>query len=432
MLRVKYTHNYSPPTTFVRFGNVAQYVLTKLTKSDIMTVFLKIHKIMQQLPGQENIATTQQRAGYTQIPTATEFRDAQKKDAEASSSPARGIIVAFGALIGIVIVFLILIGLFRALPGIGSAVAGVFNAVFDSAPQESISLEVENHTLQFADAATFGLVYTVRDVQQSNVSENPFLFSYECIAENETLFDVLQSDGSWRTLPCNTQYATYENAVTVRPIAARKGMTSVQAFLALKDMRDETVLFIANDTDKTDLRIVSETTDTKETTEEVVTTTPEETTTKETVTPTPTAPVAATQPIQYRTVAVSQYTGPADLAVQIVETGIVLNGKFYDVAAIPSERTAAVRFTVRNLGGVPSGSWTFTATLPIEGDETYRYDSPVQRSIPGGSQGEFTLSFDEVLQERSGTIEIRIRPTNTSDRAANNTDITKITIDTDN
>jgi hypothetical protein len=200
-------------------------------------------------------------------------------------------------------------------------------------------------------------------------------------------------------------------------------MTTTEATLALGDeLRDYATLFIANDTDTTDINHSAEESAEEEgatIAEESIEEDPEE----ETVpahTPTPTVPTSIT---------VSRYIGDPDLVLNILETGIVIDGTFYDVAVIPSDRDAAVRFTVRNIGGTPSGAWRFEAHLPIEGDANYTYTSPTQPSLESGMQGEFILSFDDVLHDDRGTIEIRLLPENPRDRSANNVDVAEIVID---
>jgi hypothetical protein len=125
-------------------------------------------------------------------------------------------------------------------------------------------------------------------------------------------------------------------------------------------------------------------------------------------------------------------TTPADLAVDIVATGVILrtDGKntFYKASPIPTNKTAGVKFTVTNRGGQSSGGWAFTARLPVEGDSDYKYVSPLQSPLAPGMQVEFTLGFDELLEEKTGTIRIELMPTQKTDKTANNTDSAKITI----
>lgn len=124
-------------------------------------------------------------------------------------------------------------------------------------------------------------------------------------------------------------------------------------------------------------------------------------------TPTPTRPVV---------------TGPADLAVTIVGTGVSLgNNEFVKTTQIPTASRGAVKFVVENKGGQPSGPWGFTANLPIEGDSDFRYASPLQPSLNAGDKIQFVLGFDQILEESTGTIKITILPGVETDNAVNNT-----------
>jgi hypothetical protein len=397
---------------------------------------------MQQLPGQEPIEESengmqkeqqpmQHNASQERVPTAAEWRSQKNqygmstsKTSGASSSPARFVIVALGVLIALVIAFFLFASLFRVLPGIGSAVANTVSALFRSAPQESLVLEVASNTVSFADPHTVTIRYMVRDEAQQHTSGEPFRISYSCSATVLTI-DVLQQDGSWRTFPCNTEYATYETILTVRPSAAPRGTTTTTLTARHNDLVDSVTLFVTNDTDTTDIYAVTPEEDTEDGTSDAGTDN-EEVVNNPTppVVQTPVTPASAPQRI-----VISRYTGPADLALNITKTGIVLRNKFYDVAKIPSSRDAAVQFTVRNIGGLPSGEWYFVAELPTKGDTTYRYRSPTQPSLGSGMEGTFILSFDDVLEKRTGRIEIALHPSNPQDRVGNNTDSVVIDID---
>lgn len=123
-------------------------------------------------------------------------------------------------------------------------------------------------------------------------------------------------------------------------------------------------------------------------------------------TPTPTRPVV---------------TGPADLAVTIVGTGVSLgNNEFVKTPQIPTASRGAVKFVVENKGGQATGPWGFSANLPIEGDNDFKYTSPLQKSLNAGDKIEFVLGFDQILKESTGTIKITLLPGSTTDNAANN------------
>lgn len=100
----------------------------------------------------------------------------------------------------------------------------------------------------------------------------------------------------------------------------------------------------------------------------------------------PTTPAPA--PTQYRTVekvvAVrnSDPNGMSDLAVSILDSGLVSAGKY------------AVKFEVANLGTKLASGWTFTATLPT--NPTYTYVSAPQQALYAGEKMDFVLTFDKV------------------------------------
>jgi hypothetical protein len=411
-------------------------------------IIIRVTFCMQQLPGQQPIEKNHDEAQHAsqsihahaeqqRVPTAAEWRSQKKHGStttsvgsDSPSSPARFAIVALGVLIALVIAFFLFASLFRVLPGIGTAVANAITAFFEQAPEESIALEMESRTLQFAEPHTVTLRYMVNNNNTpQNIDTEPFRISYTCPStDNLTLgMDILQDDGSWRTVLCDTEYATYDTTVTLRPSIAPKGMTTTTLSLYYRNITDSTTVFIANSTDTTNLHTPLDTETEPKDEDDSSTSATEMPADTDTDQPSTTSTATYSPPTRHITV--SRYTGPADLALNIIETGIVINGTFYDVATIPSDRTAAVRFSVRNIGGLPSGEWSFVAELPTEGDATYRYQSPRQQSISEGTEGIFTLSFDDVLQKRSGTIEISLLPTNASDRTGNNTDVVTIDID---
>ncbi len=138
--------------------------------------------------------------------------------------------------------------------------------------------------------------------------------------------------------------------------------------------------------------------------------------------PTVAATKPAATPVYTPTPARPVTTGPADLAVTIVGTGVALgNNEFVSTTQIPTASRGAVKFIVENKGGQPSGPWGFTANLPIEGDNDFRYASPLQTSLNAGDKIEFTLGFDQILKESTGTIKITVLPGIETDNAVNNT-----------
>ena len=68
---------------------------------------------------------------------------------------------------------------------------------------------------------------------------------------------------------------------------------------------------------------------------------------------------------------------------------------------------AAVQFDIANVGGSPTGTWTFTAQLPTLSG--YTYNSPAQISLAPGDHIVNTLRFTQAAQ---GIIQVIADPTN--------------------
>jgi len=86
---------------------------------------------------------------------------------------------------------------------------------------------------------------------------------------------------------------------------------------------------------------------------------------------------------------------PADLTVSVGSLNVENNGK------------ATLTFYATNKGGSNSGSWTFSSTLPRDGQTVY--NSPSQSSIPPGGTSTMYLTF---YNAHSGTVSVSIDPNN--------------------
>lgn len=86
---------------------------------------------------------------------------------------------------------------------------------------------------------------------------------------------------------------------------------------------------------------------------------------------------------------------PADLTVSVGSLNVDNNGK------------ATLTFYVTNKGGSNSGSWTFSSTLPRDGQTVY--NSPLQSSIPPGGTSTMYLTF---YNAKSGSVTVTIDPNN--------------------
>ncbi len=330
------------------------------------------------------------------------------------------------------------VGFVRFIPNAGERLSGAVAAitsVFRAAPDESLSLDLPRQPMLSGEQVTIGWTYTGEQAPER------YAFSYSC-ADSAT-FEIFDG-GGWVTQQCDTPYETSSRSLEIVPVSNNNRYLDIDVTVAEVngDLRDTSLVTVENPAvadSRSGLMGATSTTsggatttpkeDEREEAPARPTPTPRPVTVEPKPAPKPTAPVVtAPKPVVVtRPVA----TGPADLVVDIKETGILSkarNGTFFPVSPIPSDKIAAVRFTVTNIGGQPSGAWAFKASLPIEGDEDYRYTSPAQASIAPGTQVEFTLGFDEVLEEKRGVIRIELVPTNKTDKTTNNKDAVAIEI----
>lgn len=130
----------------------------------------------------------------------------------------------------------------------------------------------------------------------------------------------------------------------------------------------------------------------------------------------------------------SDPNGYSDLKVTLIGTGVVAskngNETFTRVSPIPSNKRGAVKFVVENVGTKTSEKdWYFEAELPIEGDKTYDYQSKDQPALRPGDKIEFTLSFDDILEDDKGTITVTLKPEGKDQNSGNNKFETTVRID---
>ncbi|KKS84528.1 MAG: hypothetical protein UV60_C0019G0016 [Parcubacteria group bacterium GW2011_GWA2_43_11] len=317
----------------------------------------------------------------------------------------------------------------RALPNIGqnlSAAASSVRSIFRTAPSESLVFELENRTLAVSEPFKVSWTYTGENQPTS------YTFTYECGSNVEL---NIEHEYGWDKLPCGTAQNIEKNQVSIVATNNQTRFEDITLTVDVGTLRDTTVVTIMN-ADIATLHVPGSTSTA------TTTTTAEASSTTSTATKTATTeqPKATTKPTTVTTVTpkptpivVPLYSGPADLVIEIAQTGVLAEvageETFFPVSPIPSNKVAAVTFTVTNRGGLDSGSWIFKAELPTEGDRNYSYTSPVQTSLSSGMQVEYTLGFDEIVESSKGTIKITILPTNNADKKTNNIDSVTIKID---
>ena len=228
-------------------------------------------------------------------------------------------------------------------PGGVSAAVGSIQSWFRNAPTESLTFELATRTLVSGEPVTIAWQHT------GATSTATYSLSYSCVADAS--FEVKVNE-SWKQLPCNTFYTVDRTYLLVRPINTANRFADIEITVARADLSDTTLVTIAQ-------AKAGATTSTATTKAPVVQQT------HSTTTAAKPAGTTIKQPV-------SVVSTPGDLVLNIVETGIMVRsgGKdvFFPVSPIPTNKTAAVTFTVTNRGGSPSGTWAFIARLPIEGD----------------------------------------------------------------
>lgn len=108
----------------------------------------------------------------------------------------------------------------------------------------------------------------------------------------------------------------------------------------------------------------------------------------------------------------SSYVGKADLAVRVLQVGILNTNTntIYSQNQFNSRDTVGVRFEVRNDGDAITNSWNFTASLPSASNPVYV--SPIQNALRPGESIQFTLGFGNLTNRSNSLITINVDPSN--------------------
>lgn len=225
--------------------------------------------------------------------------------------------------------------------------------------------------------ATAGAVITISWKYKPTVS-GIYTFMYKCI--DGAGFEAVIPQHPNIALPCGTAIAasTTSNTVGVIPTLVGNTTTSVPVSIFFTPVNGGTPI-----EGTATISIHPGTIPTPETTTII----PEQTPTK-----TPT-----------KKKEVSHTPSPADLSVRIVAVGIIdpSTGRFIEETPSSPDDTVAVQFDIANIGGTPTGSYTFEADLPTQSG--YHYTSSIQRSLGAGDHVLNTLRF---TQATGGTFSV--------------------------
>lgn len=247
--------------------------------------------------------------------------------------------------------------------------------------------------------------------KKGDTANGIFTVSYDCDTST-SLFSVETS--GLKKITCNTPYYLLENetSIKIRPVTE----TSVVRLAINAAMEN-------NDTQKTESVGVIRLTVTNNSANPVTavpTTTPAVVTTGTTTT-TPAYVPPVYQPV---------YVGKPDLAVRLLQVGLLNTGTNMitnNQTSFNYTDTVGIRFEIRNDGDVATGPWVFSAILPSISTPTY--NSYSQISLKPGESIIFTLGFSNLSNQNIGSISITADPLNvvTESNEYNNTITSTIT-----
>lgn len=291
-----------------------------------------------------------------------------------------GILSNILAIAGFIIVIVVIIW---GLVHLASISRNWFGSLFGTSDEATLEVMAP-------ETANSGKAFDITWDHESDVAGS-YAFLYQCV--NGFLFVTPNPAGGLGEIPCGAAYTVPSENKVLSLMAILTGTTSVPMPLSViflpsatgtQVQGSATVMIMGGETGS------------------VVTPTPSPTPTPPSPSPTPTpTPIPAPRPIT-----------PADLMVRIIAVGVIdtYSGVFVNrTPASPSE-IAAVQFEIVNIGGKSSGTYYFTAQLPVDG-QGYSYNSPLQASLTPGSRMVNTLRFTQT-RSGGGTFSVSVDPSN--------------------
>lgn len=358
----------------------------------------------------------------------------KKKEAVEKSEKIASTVLRTLAIVGLVSVLAlatwVLVRGIAYFPNARESMVGTVTSVtniFQNADEESLTFDLLTRIFPVNEPASISWSY-----EGSRTPSPVFSFMYHCGTEVSL---SIMNNGAWEELECGASFETEYESVLVTPHNKDDLSADLRITVETGTLVDSIIISFVNTEAPT-----------KESTEKGATS--ETTGLASSTSAQSTSPSGTTPPAQknekdsqtqvnrtvHRTVVVPQYSGPTDLVVEILNTGVLVpvdgENVFFPISPIPSDKVAGVTFTVTNKGGVTSDIWRFKAQLPVEGDPTYAYLSPLQTPLTSGMQVQFTLGFDQLIQDKKGIIHLELLTDNDKDDPSNNTDSVSITIST--
>ncbi len=300
------------------------------------------------------------------------------------TGPARkpGVVANILAIVGFIILIIIVIwGLLHII----SLSSGWFKGIFDGKNDAAI-------TVTAPATVTANSPFPLSWKYSSN-NRGTYAIVYQC-AEGLKM----QVDGN--VVPCGAAYTLGNATGTATLLPTLTGSQAVQTNISVLYIPSAVGTTGPEATGNANVRVVKA----GATQNPPVVTTPTPTpapTPKPTPSPTP---VPAPKPVT-----------PADLAVRIIAVGVIdqHTGAFTARAPYSPSEVSAVQFDIQNIGGSPSGSYTFQAQIPTS--QPYTFTSQVQPSLSAGSHVVNTLRFTPAV---NGTFSVQV--TGSDSRTSNN------------
>ncbi len=301
-----------------------------------------------------------------------------------------------GLLGAILIAFIIIIILMSVsyIPGIMSRISSSLSAALYSifVPAEKATMVTDKKIINSGENFTISF-------NQGDMLDGLFTISYVCDPATELL--AVENSGL-KKIACGEKYYLLDNetTITIRPITTESVIRLVieGAFENNQDQKIDTVgvarVTITNDNIGT---VVIPPTENPPTS------------------PAPNTPTIITPPYIPSQPAPIQpvYYGKPDLAVRIIQTGILQTGTNYIVTnqnQFTYSDMVGIKFEVRNDGDAIAGIWSFTASLPSISTPTYNSNSQI--SLRPGESIVFTLGFSNLKNQYTNAITINVDPQN--------------------
>lgn len=130
----------------------------------------------------------------------------------------------------------------------------------------------------------------------------------------------------------------------------------------------------------------------------------------------------------YQIPSIQYGSADSDLIIRNLEVGYLSGSRFREDDSLDERDDLAVRFTVKNNGDGPSGSWYFDIDdLPYDRSSKTNYKSLAQRSLQPGDSTEIILEFENI---DSGTydIEVSVETLGDEDNTRNNSDEVRLKV----